>query len=111
MTKTTRNKKERSPNKGSFLLSSKIISIEAIDIYIQFVEMYELPSLKRLSNLKWAATELKAALIKNDIPPLVTISRFSEKMCQYANLNTRNKHIFWDAYDLALVIDDMLTNG
>lgn len=101
---------KRSPNKGSSLLSSKRITIETVDIYIQFVEVYERPSLERLSHLKWAAKELKAALIKSDIPPLATIDRFSEKMCRYANLNTRNKQIFWDAYDLALAIDDMLTN-
>ena len=108
--KDCRKTMKKSPNTGSSLLSSKRVVIETIDIYIQFVEMYEQPNLKRLSHLKWAATELKAALIKSDIPPLVTIGRFSEKMYRYANLNSYNKQIFWDAYDLTLIIDDMLTN-
>ena len=65
----------------------------------------------RLSYSIWAAEEMLNLLeIQTDIPPLVTIENFRDRVKEYMFLNTKTAYIFSVAYDTANYFVDLLTN-
>lgn len=58
----------------------------------------------------WAAIEiLKLVLIKNDIPPIMVVEEFRNKIDGYSLLNSKSSIIFSIAYDTATdILDNLL---
>lgn len=58
---------------------------------------------------RWAARELLACLERNpDVPPLITIENFRDKMDEYSCVNLKTSYIFSCAKDIAEWIIDLL---
>ncbi len=86
--------------KQAIVVAQKLLkSYESIDFF-----NYPL-----LSYSRWAADEIIHELEMNkDIPPLIILEEFRNKMDDYACENLRNSFIFSEAYDVVTIIIDEL---
>jgi hypothetical protein len=100
-----------SPNKGSFSFSGSNAMSGANKHAVGVVQSYILKldtfaiwqgcTFKELSYSKWAANELLKCLEEQqEIPPLLVMESFRDKMDEYSHLNQKFGFVFSDARDV-----------
>lgn len=64
---------------------------------------------QQTSYSRWAAQEIRLQMLKKgNVPPLILLEDFQEKMLEYAALNLNTSFVFSVANDVARTIADML---
>lgn len=81
------------------IVTEQVLSI--VENYIDDMDYIPREDLTNYSYKKYMVEKLYSELLANDIPPLIAIEKFRDKMNKYASINPNTENIFLTGKEVA----------